>query len=226
MRAILLLPLLLLGACQTTAEQRDALVQAFGEAVFNYATNLEGTHRQPTGIKLARWVGPVHVHIVGEGLSPKQRNEIQRDILVFAQLAKIDFQEGDSQVTETEGNQLIVEVSKENTFTINKNELSRCYAHTSSRSDGSLSKVKIVLGQSNFKEDTKCIFHEFMHGVGFQGHTHGLDSTLSYFHGKQELTHWDDILLKTLYHAELKPGMTRAEALPIARKIISERLGI
>ncbi len=39
-----------------------------------------------------------------------------------------------------------------------------------------------------------------------------------------ELTEADKILLRTLYDPRLKPGMTKAEAMPIARQIIAEQM--
>jgi len=68
-----------------------------------------------------------------------------------------------------------------------------------------------------------CALHELVHLIGFRNHMDMLQpSILNTRDNLTELSINDRILVQALYDQRLRPGMSRAEALPIAREIIGE----
>lgn len=71
-----------------------------------------------------------------------------------------------------------------------------------------------------------CIVHEMMHGFGFPGHPHDLDSVLSYVMRRDYLTALDESAIRTLYDRRIRPGLYHLPALMFARQALAERFGM
>jgi hypothetical protein len=110
-------------------------------------------------------------------------------------------------------------VAKED-FLVNR-EYVPCYARTEF-SEGTM--IRVVIQISVEREDMieKCIAHEILHGMGLRGHSALVSSVLSPLHGENDLTRWDELLLRVLYDDRLVPGMPRDQAVLEATKIIAE----
>ena len=77
-----------------------------------------------------------------------------------------------------------------------------------------------------------CLDHELMHALGFNNHWHGTRGTrpiatvLAPRHShdrRRGFSSWDVMAIRTLYRAELPPGLARAEALDRVRAILIEQ---
>jgi Protein of unknown function (DUF2927) len=102
---------------------------------------------------------------------------------------------------------------------------SNCFS-TTNFEKGRIERVDINIGSRPRSGGDRCVVHEALHGFGFNSHPHGLDSVLSYVYNREALTPTDRLLIETLYDKRLKPGMTRAEAAPIACRILAEKTGV
>ncbi len=91
---------------------------------------------------------------------------------------------------------------------------------------GRMQHVAINVGTRLHFTSDRCVVHEALHGFGFKSHPHGLDSILSYVYNREGLTPTDYLLIETLYDKRLKLGMTRAQAAPIACRILAEKTGV
>lgn len=99
-----------------------------------------------------------------------------------------------------------------------------CYFLSWKKPESRIVKAVIVINVERDKFDINhCLLEEISQSLGLPN-----DSDLmrpSLFSDRDQLTEpsrTDRILLKTLYHPRMKAGLTRTEALRVARKIISE----
>ncbi|MHA1597931.1 MAG: DUF2927 domain-containing protein [Alphaproteobacteria bacterium] len=72
------------------------------------------------------------------------------------------------------------------------------------------------------KNRSTCIMEEFLHGFGLGHRGTYRPSLFAEIGSPQRFPLNDKIMVRTLYDGRLKPGMTRAEAMPIVRQIIPE----
>ena len=123
---------------------------------------------------------------------------------------------------ESGGNFVIRFVDTES-FLLNDTEQANCYVDIDSK-DGKITNVKVQIITTKASNVEHCIIHEITHGFGLI-HASKLPSVVNYQYNLTTLSEWDRIALKTLYSEELKPGMTRMTALPLARQIILDQIG-
>lgn len=83
-----------------------------------------------------------------------------------------------------------------------------------------------VFGTDNSDEIIRdCILEEIYQAMGLPADAcHYRPSVICEQDRVFELTEADKILLRTLYDPRLRPGMSKAEAMPIARQIIAEQM--
>lgn len=103
-----------------------------------------------------------------------------------------------------------------------------CYATTrlDPRTPGGIGRAELRINLSQRGALRACIVHEMMHGFGFPGHPHELDSVLSYTMRREDLTELDESALRTLYDARVPANFYHLPALTAARQVIAERLGL
>ncbi len=82
--------------------------------------------------------------------------------------------------------------------------------------------LQINLSAANLE---RCIVHEILHGFGLFNHPHRLHSVLSYYTNAfvHDLTEPDEVMLRSLYDARLKPATSRLGALVLADGLIEEK---
>lgn len=92
--------------------------------------------------------------------------------------------------------------------------------------DANGSIVSAVIFVPYDRADTldNCLDHELIHAFGLAGHSHRLNSALSYMHNTGNLTAWDEIMLRILYSPQLRAGMHRSEAWPVVGRLLSQEL--
>ena len=220
MKALLLVSMaILLSACQTTSTVRNRLVQAFDEAVFYVAPDQSGQKVVQKNNHLTRWEKPILARIDIDGAGGEDlRAHFTKVLANFTPQLPVPFTLVDAK-SGIEAN-LIIKVPDAEAFTINSNERAACYAHVRANKDGGVSTVEIVLPGKRLEMAKECFAHELMHGIGFRGHTHSINSALSYVPPQEQLTQWDIILVKLLYHPELDAGMDRQTTLAKASELI------
>ncbi len=91
-------------------------------------------------------------------------------------------------------------------------------------SDGTTVNVRVLLAKAAPAKVRRCLRHELMHAFGFLGHSHRVRSILSYVHGEEDLTRWDEVLLKSLYDSRLTTGMPRSEVMAVLDEVIEENM--
>jgi hypothetical protein len=211
-----------LAGCQSNQQVEDRLVAAFGETMFDAgrAAHGQGELFSHSG-NLARWESPVTVAVV-EGDTP-ENVAITKEVL--SELAELGGLELDWAERGADGIDLEIHFSDQREFIINGNQLATCYARTGGAPDGRLAGVGIYIGIAGDGEwRTDCLVHELLHGMGWRGHTHRLRSAISYAHGETGLTKWDRLMMRALYDPRLPRGISKTDAIPIARVIFHEMI--
>ena len=102
----------------------------------------------------------------------------------------------------------------------------RCYGHVEDYGKGPIVESLAVVG-TNIPAHIRdhCLLEELTQTLGLLGDAcHYRPSLFCDGAGTYDtdLTEADEILLRTLYDPRLKSGMTAAEAMPIARRVIAE----
>lgn len=118
-------------------------------------------------------------------------------------------------------------------FTEKEDPEQSCVARTRNEKDGSISEGVIFVGASPYNTKEQCLVEELSQSLGPINDTMLVNESLwrpfsvnasENFKTYHWLTWHDAIQLRTLYHYELKPGMPKDQAMPIARKIIKKLL--
>lgn len=212
--------LVTMGGCQSNQQVEDRLVAAFSETMFDAGPASHGTGGiiSQSGI-LAKWESPVTVAVV-EGDNP-ENIALTKEIL--AELAELGGLELEWAERGAGGIELEIHFSNKREFVINGNQLAACYASTGGANDGLLDATSIyisVTGEGEWRTD--CLTHELLHALGWRGHTHRIRSAISYAHGETELTKWDRLMMRALYDPRLPPGISKTDAIPVARAIFAK----
>jgi len=219
---LLLASLVVLTACQSNQKVEDRLVAAFGETMFDAgpAEHGQGEVLSKRGI-LAKWESPISVAVV-EGDRLENVALAKGALAELAELAGLTMEWVARDANDI---QLKIHFSSERQFVINGNQLASCYAYTGSTTDGELDKAEIYIGrEGNGEWRTSCLTHEFLHALGWRGHTHRIRSAISYAHGVTELTKWDRLMMRALYDPRLPHGISKADATPVIRVIFNDML--
>jgi len=213
---------MVLAGCQSNQQVEDRLVAAFGETMFDAgpAAHGQGEMFSKSG-NLAKWESPVTVSVV-EGNNPENVAITKKALAELAELGGIAVEWVEPGAP---GIELEIHFSTEREFIINGNQLAACYARTGGTPDGYLKNVGVYIGaEGDGGWHTDCLTHELLHAMGWRGHTHRLRSAISYAHGETGLTKWDRMIMRALYDPRLPPGISKTNAIPVARAIFHEML--
>ena len=166
---------------------------------------------------LSRWETPIVLRVEGQP-SPRHKDQLERIFADFSRLTGVAYawENGGSKAN------FIVDFESDEGFLINQVEYVPCFAR-SAHAGGRLSRIEIKISLEKPHLVPHCIPHELAHGFGF-AHSNVLPSVVSPNERLVSFSRWDEVALKTLYDERLRAGMTRVEALPIARKVILELL--
>ncbi len=205
-----------LGESRSAWPSQDMLARQFERIAFT--SEYGGQNRAG---RLIRWSGPVRVRLTGH-MPDRFRVEVER------QLAELRALSG-----------LAIEIAQEGAeglpppMTI---EFSNSRGGTTFEPDAPcrtliwedryvISKVQIYIAPYPDYVRRHCIAEEVTQALGLAD-----DSPLirdSIYHdasARQRIAPWDALMVRVLYDPRLKPGMTKAEAMPIVRRIIAEHL--
>ncbi|MCP5374451.1 MAG: DUF2927 domain-containing protein [Hyphomicrobiales bacterium] len=104
-------------------------------------------------------------------------------------------------------------------FLINQAEFTACYTQIVPLGP-EIADVAIHISAEQPDKTRRCLTHEMLHGFGLH-HTNLLQSSMNYGSPAEEPTRWDELALRAMYSPRLSAGMTRRQALPIARQVIA-----
>ncbi|RED54039.1 DUF2927 domain-containing protein [Aestuariispira insulae] len=225
MRVIsLIVSCLLLVSCNSPEEVNQRLVQAFDDLVFFVAPDRQGAEVRQWNPYLVRWEGEVRYFVQVEGSpEPGMLEQIDR---AMARVGAVAGRKVSRAEKLTETNITFTLNATDRDYRINGAERASCYANideifkpgNQSEDGGKLKKASIYLPGMRPRVMTACLEHEILHVFGFWGHTQRIRSTMSSFVSENEMTKWDEMLLKALYSPNLEPGMKREEALKRAEQ--------
>ena len=205
-----------LAACQSVEQPvaHDRLVRFFDDLVFgtDYALDSE----RPKNI--LKWTETVRVKITGDD-AQNHRADVKAQLEQVSKLTRIDVRLSEPQSAQANYEVRFVPIKD---FLVNR-EYVPCYVNTRSES-GIFEEVRIVISTENPALIRRCIAHEIMHSFGFGKHSAIISSILSPLHAGEDLTPWDEMVLRTLYDSRLRPGMTRKQAMPVADQILKDLL--
>jgi len=168
--------------------------------------------------KLFRWEQPINYHVSGSN-DPQLQAEVSTQMARMASLAGITAK----RVDDASAANFKIEFFDRKGILINGRSFVPCVASTR-RADEKISLVRIRISTQIGDRIDECIVHELFHGFGF-AHTNTLPSVVNYATPIDYMTKWDELALRVMYSSQLKSGMERHEALPIARKIILSDFG-
>ena len=184
------------------------LLQGFDELVFRVdGAGLIGTRKWRTGLR---------VQIVGtpEDGAEAMALEIVAQAATLAGLA--------TERVAADGN-FVLRFERTTPYVV-AGRTAACYATTRADATGALTLAQLFINQGHADLRT-CLVHEVMHGFGFPGHPHALDTVLSYAHRRDAYTELDIAAFRTLYDPRLRTNAYYLPGLLVARQIIAERTG-
>ncbi len=170
--------------------------------------------------RIAKWVAPIRVKLAGP-VSSTAKSVILEALKTFSELTSLDVALVDES---KEGENILIDFG---------GRAGKWHCTLQPRlSNGSamryatiyIDRTNLDLRPSGVRILRRCVRHELMHALGFLGHTHSIDSILSYRHPNFDFTKWDELFVRTLYDPRLEVGTPRELALPVACEVISELL--
>ena len=209
--ALSVLLLLVLAACQTTAYRSDRIYRFIDELAFGGP--LDAALKPDTD--LTRWEEPLRLFIT-EAETPERRAEIDGVLAKFQRLTGLS-----AEIVGQEASANITVAFKPNKDFLANSEYVPCYVRAR-WGRGRLDSALIEISVADPEKVNGCIAHELMHTFGFGYHSGVVSSILSPIHRLETLSEWDELALRILYHPSVEVGMTRQEARPVFRRLISE----
>lgn len=203
--AILAIAALGVAACQQVQAPDDVLESAFLEAAFERQGADDLQRDDPADGRLVRWETPIFA-MIETGVTGPDRLFIEQELARFSALTKVPV----SMVSDVHDANLRISIDPDFDFAEVGLPFADCIAQTNV-DDGRIESAVIVIGDVLSRGIQQCVRHEMMHAFGFSGHTHRLNSVLSYFHSIDDLTQADHTFLRVLYDDGFTAGMSRAE---------------
>ncbi len=236
------------GHLRTDAAPADApftaedLTQAFERVAFSYEFTFRDGRKitGPIARPLKRWQGSVSYRLIGDGVTEQDRAELSALFDRLATLTGLTFRPVPS------GESMLISIatlagrrdisrgfaqSGQDAYRVHYDSWRRspgwtCGAVTSvSTADPNrLMHAHIFLGaEAKGIIRSACLHEEIVQALGLTDDDP--DARPSIFNDDQEfalLTVHDELLLRVLYDPRLQPGMSTAEAVPIARRLFAE----
>jgi hypothetical protein len=202
---------LALAACTAAHEDRERMARFIEELAFGNPASPEGT-----SARLIRWSGPVRLVFESEVPEERQRTVVRRFQRVAA-LAGVTVSDA------VDAAPLSVQFTAERDIAV-RDLLAPCAANWNASPRG-IQRARIVISIDRAETMARCLDHELMHAFGFAHHSGIEPSVMSPFRQGGELTAADELALRALYDARLRPGMTRAEVGALLPAILADPAG-
>ena len=206
-----LLAVALLAGCQSAQQRQDRLERFIDEILFGGP--FDAHHRQDG--QVVRWRGHMRVWLTGPQAAAHRAPMAER-LSEVAELSGLQT----SLVGAGAARDLTVKLVEDSAFLVSE-EFAACYVHLEGE-DHFVDGATIYVGMDQPEGFGRCIDHEIMHALGFRFHSGRLRSVLSPVHGERRFTVWDRLAIRALFDSRMRPGMSREEALPLLREILSE----
>ena len=209
----------------------DKLVDKFELSVFR--SDYRGPDFLPNS-KISKWTSPIHVRLNGEE-SERLKGHVAGTLVELSRLTDLPMrmvQESDGATANVD---LFVEYL-ENIESLYRAQWLGPYMETNRKwglcsGTAATNKEKeifysIIIFRKRLSDLMKrgCVIEEFTQSLGLYADSEIIETSV--MNEKVRFTDFlplnDKIMVRTLYDARLKPGMTRAEAMPIVRQIIPE----
>ncbi|MBT4709982.1 MAG: DUF2927 domain-containing protein [Alphaproteobacteria bacterium] len=171
--------------------------------------------------RLIRWGQPVRVAVTGN-VAEASLQEVSALLEEFEALTSVRFL-----FSPPERANLTIILSRDDfersALLISRPDNVQCVTTTAGGGRGIIAGARILIPDDLDEATTsKCLAHELMHALGFQGHPSMLfPSALSNDPSYKNLSINDRILIRALYDNRLEWHMSRAEIVTIARAIIA-----
>ena len=168
----------------------------------------------PQDDALARWESPLYVKFADDR-AEAHRPQIEGLLERFTRLSGIPARV----VSPGAAANVTVSFTPDATFVVNRERVP-CFARVRVKA-GKLIQAVVRIGVGDGPAIRRCLAHEFYHVFGLRYHSARVRSILSPVHGETSPTAWDDLALQVLYDADLKPGLSKAQARPILDAVIA-----
>lgn len=218
----LIITLILLGlsACQTVPNN-DLAIRFFNDIAFRASASgypVQGKAMLDSDYfehRMYRWEKNVRVTLKGE--IDEAHQAFTKSLI--NRMGELSNRKIEILPNESKDANFQIEFSDLKNFNIRDTESVPCYAHR--KGEGEIEKISIKISVQEPELIRHCIAHELFHGFGF-AHSDLMPSVISSQTREEYLTIWDELMLQVLYDPRLKSGMSRQEAMPLARKILLE----
>jgi len=195
----------------------DVLVRQFDNIAFS--SEYHGEHRRG---RLIKWTGPIRIRILGT-YAERFRPEVQAQVDRLVALSGLSIQIVDGAAAQRAN--LDLNFSPRGHYWSFEPE-APCRTIFFDRSYA-IQRVEVFISPDDLDVRRHCVVEELTQALGLSDDSTLIpDSIFSDESQRYSLAPWDEIMVRVLYHPRLRPGMTRAEAMPIVTQILWEMLGL
>ena len=167
-------------------------------------------------IPLTRWTSPIVGNMEG---GAEYRQRVLSLFAEFSKLTGLPFRLTDNP---KKANLRIYFLSKADIWKRNNTQNVNCLGrYSGSKKKGTIIRAEVYISTDSRAKAKHCLVEEIIQILGLPGDINMFEKSI--FHDKStqtSLTVIDKIMLKTLYFPGIKNGMTLADAMPIAKKVI------
>ncbi len=209
---------ILVAGCQTTPGIDEATL-FFNDIAFPSTWNADPVAGIATadanyaGKSIRRWEQPIAIFVGGEKPEGAQA-KIDQTFQDAADVTGIRY----AFVEDREKANFQIDFDNLDKYVVNTVQHVRCYTRPTS-SNGRMESAIVRIGLKDNYAVEHCIVHEILHGLGL-GHAHNLPSAVNYRMALERMSKWDRAALQLIYDSRFRGGMTRKDALPMARQML------
>lgn len=223
LRAAALIALATGALCDAAAETRGAwpapevLARQFERIAFS--SEFGGEYRAG---RLIRWDGPIRVRLAGS-FPERFRAEVERQLAELRQLSGLAIEIAGASADGPPAPMTIEFSASRGGTAFDPDAPCRTLIWETGYV---IRRVQIYITPFPDEVRRHCIAEELTQALGLADDSRIVrDSIFNDASARQRIAPWDALMVRILYDPRLKPGMTRAEAMPIVRRIIAEHMG-